>query len=92
MRIQYRSPFGLQKFAGNYSHDRRFASSNWLCKCLESREDENHLRSGQCKVYGDITKKYTYLTDDENLVGLFSEILARRDQLDKQQNNPVGGW
>ena len=43
-------------------------------------------------MYGDITKKYTDLTDDENLVGLFSEILARRDQLDKQQNNPVGGW
>ena len=90
VRIQFRSRFGLQRFAGNYSHDRSFAKSNWLCKCLDSREDENHLMSGQCKVYGDITQKYPDLTDDESLVGLFSDILARRDQLDKQQNNPVG--
>ena len=29
--------------------------------------------------------------DDENLISLFTEILARRDELDKQENNPVGG-
>ena len=29
---QYRTRFGLEKFAGNYSNDRRFASSEWLCQ------------------------------------------------------------
>ena len=42
VRVQFRSRFGLQRFAGNYSHNRSFASSNWLCNCLESREEENH--------------------------------------------------
>ena len=91
VRVQFRTRFGLQRFAGNYSKDQSFAKSNWLCKCLKSREEENHLMSGECEVYGDITRRYTDLTDDENLVSLFTEILDRRNQLDKQQNNLVGG-
>ena len=91
VREQYRARFGLQRFAGNYSKDKSFSRSNWLCKCLESREDESHILSGQCKVYGDIPLKYPDLSDDENLVCVFREVLERRDQLDKQQNNPVGG-
>ena len=47
--------------------------------------------SGKCSVYGDIAQKYTDLTEDENLISLFTEVLARRDELDKQENNPVGG-
>ena len=42
-------------------------------------------------MYGDITRRYTDLTDDESLVNLFTEVLERRDLLDKQQSNPVGG-
>ena len=70
----------MQPFAGNYSPDQRYKRSDWLCLCLESREDEAHLTSGQCTVYGDLALKYSDLTDDENLVELFSEVLARRDQ------------
>ena len=44
--------------------------------------------SGQCPVYGDLTNKYSDLTDIDSLVQLFKEILDRRDELDK---NPVGG-
>ena len=84
VRLQYRSRFGMQDFAGNYSHDRRFQGARGLCKCQESREDEPHLISGQCKVYGDLIEKYGDLTVDENMVGLFSDILARRDELDRQ--------
>ena len=91
VRIQFRSRFGLQRFAGNYSKDNSFSKSNWLCKCLEYREEETHLTSGLCKVYGDIARRYTDLTEDENLIGLFTEVLERRDLLDRQQNNPVGG-
>ena len=53
VREHFRTRFGLQPFAGNYSHDRRFANSSWLCKCKEAKEEEAHLMSGQCKVYGD---------------------------------------
>ena len=41
--------------------------------------------SGQCPVYGDLTHKYSDLTDIESLVQFFNE---GRDKLDK---NPVGG-
>ena len=88
IRQQYRTRFGLQPFAGNYSNDKRFARSGWLCKCQTAREEEGHLMSGQCPVYGDLTNNYSDLTDIDSLVQLFKEILDRRDELDK---NPVGG-
>ena len=72
VRRQFRTRFGLQFFAGNYSHDKRFQKTDWLCKCKESREDEAHLVSGQCSIYGDLTEKYSDLSNDDNLVGLFT--------------------
>ena len=84
VRQQFRARFGLQPFAGNYSHDRRFAGSQWLCKCQEAREEEAHLLSGQCKVYGDLALQYSDFTNDDNLVQFFNDVLARRDQLDKE--------
>ena len=45
VREHFRTRFGLQPFAGNYSHDRRFANSSWLCKCKEAKEEEAHLIS-----------------------------------------------
>ena len=39
--------------------------------------------AGNCPTYRDITCKYTDLTKDEELVGMFREILARRDALDE---------
>ena len=67
-----------------FRHDRRFAGSQWLCKCQEAREEESHLLSGQCKVYGDLALQYSDFTNDDNLAQFFSEVLARRDQLDKE--------
>ena len=83
VRQQYRSRFKMQLFAGNYSHDRRFKKSDWLCFCKEAREDETHLTSGQCKVYGDLCENFSDLTDDESLIQFFTEVLARRDMLEK---------
>ena len=37
-RQMYRTRFGMQPFAGNYSHDRRFARTEWLCQCREACE------------------------------------------------------
>ena len=84
VRQHYRSRFGLQPLAGNYSKDKRFARTNWLCRCKEEREEEAHLMSGKCTVFGDLAFKYNDLTDDESLVQFFSEVLARRDELDKE--------
>ena len=81
----------MHAFAGNYSHDRRYAKTNWLCLCLNSREEEIHLKSGECTVYGDLTNKYSDLSSDDNLADLFREILARRELLTKPTNSPVGG-
>jgi hypothetical protein len=90
VRNHFRTRFGLQFFAGNYSRDKRFKKTDWLCKCKESREDEAHLVSGKCSIYGDLTDKYSDLSNDDNLVGLFTEILARREELDRVIT-PVGG-
>ena len=78
----YRRRFDLQAFAGNYSHDQRFAKTSWLCLCLQSREEEIHLTSGQCQVYGDLKDKYSDLTEDDQLVQFFSDVLARREALE----------
>ena len=80
----------MQPFAGNYSKDRRFARSSWLCLCKESREEESHLLSGQCSVYGDLTHKYSDFTEDTSLVQFFNEVLARRDALQKERTT-LGG-
>lgn len=79
----YRTRFGLK--------DKRFAKTNWLCRCEEAREDELHLASGQCKVFGDLTEIYSDLTSDEGLVQFFTAVLERRDQLDKYLQTPDGG-
>ena len=39
VRLQHCTRAGLQPFAGNYSHDRRFARTGHLCLCGETRED-----------------------------------------------------
>ena len=85
-RQHYRTRWGMQAFAGNYSHNKIYAKSNWLCLCLESREEESHLKSGDCKVYGDLTQQFSDLTCDENLADLFRQVLARRELLTKQTN------
>ena len=82
VRKQYRSRFGLESFAGNYSPDKRFAKTSWLCLCQQSWEEEVHLLSGQCQVYGDLKDKYSDLTKDKQLVQFFSDLLARRDALE----------
>ena len=46
--------------------------------------------SGRCKAYGDLTLKFSNLMGDKALVDLFQEVLARRKELLKEINNPVG--
>ena len=36
VRQMFRTRFGMQPFAGNYSRDRRFARTGWLCRCQKA--------------------------------------------------------
>ena len=83
VRQHYRTRYGLLPFAGNYSHNKKYATTNYLCRCNENREDESHLTSGDCKVFGDLLDKFGDLSNDENLIKFFGEVLSRRDEIDK---------
>jgi hypothetical protein len=83
VRNMYRTRVGMMPFAGNYSHDRRFAKTEWMCRCQETKEDERHLTSGECPVYNDILEKYENLKEDGDLVKYFMEVLERRDLIDE---------
>ena len=50
---------GLLPFAGNYSPDRRCAASGWLSKCEQCREEESHVLSGKCTIYGEIRNRFS---------------------------------
>ena len=89
IRQQYRSRFGLLDFAGNYGQDKRFLKTGGLCRCQESREDESHLLSGRCKVYGDLTEGFNDLTDDEELVQFFVAVFSRRTSWTTCSNQPL---
>jgi hypothetical protein len=79
VRQWYRTRVGMLPFAGNYSHDQRFAKTQWMCRCLESKEDERHLISGECPAYNDILENYENLNEDGNLVNYFKDVLERRE-------------
>ena len=85
VRDIYRTRYGMHPFAGNYSRDRRFARTEWLCRCRKAKEDESHLISGNCEVYGEIRAKYDSLNDDMDLVKFFNEILANREEIDEKE-------
>ena len=83
VRKQYRTRYGLLPFAGNYSHNKKYAATNWFSRCSESREEECHLTSGNCKVFGDLQDEFGDLSHDENLIKFFNAVLSRRDEIDK---------
>ena len=85
----YKTRYGMMAFAGNFAKDKRFAWSDWLCKCGEAREEESHLISGTCQVYGEIRHKYSNLNDDKQLVDFFNEVLSRRDELEEKEKNEI---
>ena len=80
----FRTRFGLQDFAGNYSHNRKFAKSDWLCRCKTAKEEEGHIVSGNCSVYSDLRSQFGDLGEDQNLVQFFRAVLDRRDTLEEE--------
>ena len=86
VRQAFRTRFGMHPFAGNFSHDRRFARSDWLCRCRQAKESEKHILSGECEVYGDIRNEFNNLDDLDNLINFFDKILKKRDLLEEKEN------
>ena len=86
-RSIFRTKFGMHAFAGNYSHDRRFARTDWLCHCQKARENEEHLISGECETYGEIREIFKYLDELETLTKFLDTILKKRDQLDEEEKH-----
>ena len=84
VRQMYKTRYGLLPFAGNYSHDKRFSRTEWLCRCGRAKEEEQHLLSGNCEVYVEIRAAYPNFNDDEQLVNFFNEVLAMRDKLEEE--------
>ena len=68
---------------GNYSRDKRFVRTGWLCLCGE-REEQEHIVK-HCKKYDDIREKYNDLENDDNLVPFFKEVLERRDSVRNEE-------
>ena len=57
-----------------------YEKTNWLCACMERKESEDHLLSGNCAVYRDLIDEKFCADNDEELVSLFKSILNRRDK------------
>ena len=71
----------MTEFAENFSKDKRFFRTNWLCRCGDERESENHITK-ECLIYDDIRKEYEDLSDDIQLASFFAKVLERRDLVD----------
>ena len=84
VRKFYRTRVGLLPFASNFKNDKRFARTNWMCRCEKEKENQSHIRN--CSLYSDITEKYPSIEDDIDLVQYLHEVLTRRDLIDNMEN------
>ena len=82
VRSYFSTRVGMLPLAGNYSHDRRFQKTGWWCRCGEAREEEEHVRES-CPLYKDIREQYQDLSNDDDLVAFFQQMLDRRDSMDE---------
>ena len=79
----FRTRFGMLDFAGNYKNIAKYKKTEGMCRCSQQKEQETHILSGKCEIYGDIRLKHN-ISDDESLMKFFSEILQRREELEEQ--------
>ena len=87
VRNIYRTRFGQRDFAGNFSKDNKYRKSDWLCRCLMSKEKEAHITSTQYPIYSDIREKYNNFDNDKELVAYFDAVLERREVIDTLERN-----
>ena len=84
VRSYFATRVSMQAIAGNFRQDRRFARTQWLCRCEGEREEKRHL-TDSCPLYRDIRQQYSNLKEDDQLVDFFKKMLERRDQIDEQE-------
>ena len=70
-RAWFKTCFGLLPFSGNFSHNKKYAKTEWLCQCKQEKEEEGHILSGKCNVYSDLISQFGDLAEDKNLVKFF---------------------
>ena len=85
VRDFYSTRVNMLKLAGNFSHDKRFLKTNFLCRC-GLREEQEHIRTS-CPMYADIRAKYSNLDNDDVLVQFFRDVLERRDVIDDEHSS-----
>ena len=61
----------------------------WFMTLKKEKEDEKHILSGNCPIYGNLTKKFPNTDNDSELVNFFSAVLARREQLEEEERRPL---
>ena len=77
----------LQPFAGNFKKDKRFAKTKWLCRCGWEIEQESHLLSGGCPIYGDLVNLVEDKEDDMDILAFFTAVLKRRGELEEEERS-----
>ena len=85
----FKTRFGMLDFAGNYRNSSKFKSSEGLSRCRKQKEQELHILSGSCEIYGYIRQKHK-ISDDESLMNFFLEVLQRREELEEQEKTCDG--
>ena len=79
----------MHPFGGNFSHDKRFQKTNWLCACGEAREEVAHLVGGECPVYGDIREEFPDTLGDDILTDFFTLVLERRKEREEEETGAM---
>ena len=72
---------------------RKFLKGSKVCKdklvvpLHPKKEEESHLLSRECPVYGDLVHLVTNREDDQQLTTLFTSILDSRGRLEEQEES-----
>ena len=84
MRQIFLTKTKMHPFAGNFAKDKRFLKSLWMCFCGWEKEEETHLLSGKCPVYGDLVSLLGDKADSLHLTTFFTAVLERRKRLEEE--------
>ena len=75
---------GFYRLPEFFSHNKKYAKTEWLCQCKREKEEEGHILSGKCNVYSDLISQFGDLAEDKNLVQFFQAVLDRREELEEE--------
>ena len=88
VRNIFKTRVGMINLAGNFSNDKRFMRTNWMCRCENEKESEEHVTK-ECRIYEDIRHDYEDLCNDAQLASFFAKVLERRDLVDTLEEDEL---